>query len=245
MRKLIIPIFVACLSVSFTILPTAQHKNNPSIVLPFTTVNTANNNVVSEEAATLYNTIGLDAYGLSQDAFAYAYRGYEYLLSKNKITRTEYLTICDFSQSSRQKRFYIIDLANNKIVTNTYVAHGRNSGAEYATHFSNKPESLESSLGFYITRGTYIGEHGLSLKIDGVDNGYNNNAMSRNIVIHGAAYVGEDRARSGMYMGRSWGCPAVSQKESATIITTIKNGTCLFIYHPDRSYLKGSKILNG
>ena len=236
---------MACLSVSFTILPTGNAENNKSIILPYASVSNNTVSIKNAEAVTLYNSIGLEQFGLSQEAFIYAWKGYEYLLSKNKIGRSEYLTICDFSQSSKQKRLYIIDVVNNKLITNTYVAHGRNSGAEYATHFSNKPESLESSLGFYITRGTYIGEHGLSLKIDGVDNGFNDKAMVRNIVIHGAAYVDEGRLRSGMYMGRSWGCPAVSEKESAGIITTIKNGTCLFIYHPDESYIKGSKILNG
>ena len=161
------------------------------------------------------------------------------------ITRDNYLTICDFSQSSKQKRLYIIDVVNNKLITNTYVAHGRNSGGEYATKFSNKPESLQSSLGFYITSQTYIGEHGLSLRINGVDPGYNDKALMRSIVIHGAAYVDAARAKAGIFMGRSYGCTAVPQKESNKIITTIKNGTCLFIYHPSGNYLLGSKILNG
>ncbi len=192
----------------------------------------------------IYNTIQLEQYGLSKEAFDYAWKGYQYLSDNNKIFRSTYLTICDFSQSSRQKRLYIIDVENNELVMHTYVAHGKNSGAEYATRFSNIHESLQSSLGFYITSGTYIGKHGLSLRMNGVDPGFNENAMERTIVIHGAAYVDAARARAGMYMGRSWGCPAVPQKESAKIITTIKNGTCLFVYYPSRNYLLTSKILN-
>jgi hypothetical protein len=96
----------------------------------------------------LYSTINLQEYGLSEQAFEYALKGYQHLLKKKLIGRSDYLTICDFSQSSKQKRLYVVDLINNKLVTNTYVAHGRNSGAEYATKFSNKPSSLQSSLGF-------------------------------------------------------------------------------------------------
>lgn len=121
----------------------------------------------------------------------------------------------------------------------------KNSGGEFATTFSNKPESLQSSLGFYITSSTYIGKHGLSLRINGVDPGYNDKALERTIVIHGAAYVDPARAKAGVFMGRSWGCPAVPEKESASIINTIKEGSCLFIYHPGKNYLLGSKILNG
>lgn len=200
---------------------------------------------VSSAADVVYTATGLEAVGLSKEAFGFAWKGYQYLLNKKKIGRSNYLTICDFSQSSKQKRLYIIDVENQELVTNTYVAHGKNSGAEYATSFSNKPESLQSSLGFYVTANTYIGEHGLSLRINGVDPGYNNKALERTIVIHGAAYVDGARTRAGGYMGRSWGCPAVPEKESAAIITTIKNGTCLFIYHPSKQYLRGSTILNG
>jgi hypothetical protein len=202
--------------------------------------------IVSPDAsAELYTTIELKKYGLSEEAFEYARRGYRKLLERKMISRTNYLTICDFSQSSKKKRLYVIDMANNKLIINTYVAHGKNSGSEYAALFSNKPESWQSSLGFYVTTNTYIGEHGLSLRINGVDPGFNDKAWERSIVIHGAAYVNEARARSGMFMGRSYGCPAVPQQESTTIINTIKNGTCLFIFHSSRNYLLGSKILNG
>ena len=140
---------------------------------------------------------------------------------------------------------YIIDIENHKLVFHTYVAHGLNSGEEFATKFSNIPESLQSSLGFYITSSTYSGEHGYSLRIIGVDPGFNDNALKRNIVLHGADYVNEARAKSGTFMGRSFGCPAVPLKEAAKIITTIKNGSCFFIYNPAKNYLNNSKILNG
>lgn len=230
---------------SFTINPTVQTANSNSTVSASSAIIEDSSLSSTDVIADLYNSINLQQAGLSEEAFAYAWKGYQYLLDNKKITRTGYLTICDFSQSSKQKRLYIIDVANNKLVINTYVAHGKNSGSEYATQFSNRPESLQSSLGFYVTSNTYIGEHGLSLRINGVDPGYNDNALERSIVIHGAAYVDGARVKAGMYMGRSWGCPAVPEKESATIITTIKNGSCLFIYHPSKNYLLHSKILNG
>lgn len=224
------------LCTAFTIIPTVQTADRIAVVSAPT---------ATDEASSLYNTIQLDQYGLSKEAFDYAWKGYQVLLERKLISRNNYLTICDFSQSSGQKRLYIIDVCNNKLLFNTYVAHGRNSGGEYAIHFSNKPESLQSSLGFYITSNTYIGEHGLSLRINGVDPGFNDKALMRSIVIHGAAYVDAARAKAGIFMGRSYGCPAVPKKESTNIITTIKNGTCMFIYHPDGNYLRGSKILNG
>ena len=194
----------------------------------------------------VYNKLGLAEKGLSEKAFEYAYKGYERLLEKGQLSQPGMLTICDFSQSSNKKRLYLVDLENEKVVMNTYVAHGRNSGGEFATKFSNNPNSLQSSLGFYVTQNTYIGGHGLSLKITGMEPGFNNNAMQRAVVVHGADYIGESRLHSSSYMGRSFGCPAVPGRESARIINTIKNGTCLFIYHPSaNNYLQRSNLLNG
>lgn len=192
----------------------------------------------------LYYSIGGEECGLSHEAFNYAWKGYNRLLNEGRIPETRYLTICDFSQSSKRKRFFIIDVTNEKIVTQTWVAHGQNSGAEYAERFSNLPESLQSSLGFFITHRTYNGSNGLSLKLEGLEPGYNSKAMERTIVIHGADYVDGARVKAGFYMGRSWGCPAVPRRDAGKIINTIKNGTLLFIYHPGGDYLQKSKILN-
>ncbi|NOT50061.1 MAG: murein L,D-transpeptidase catalytic domain family protein [Chitinophagaceae bacterium] len=235
MRNPLILLSLGILCASFTLVPATETNNNNNTVVAFPLI---------KENSSPYKTIELDQYGLSEEAFNYAWQGYQKLIEENKISSCDYLTICDFSQSSKQKRLYIIDVTNNKLLIHTHVAHGKNSGAEYATKFSNTPESLQSSLGFYITSNTYIGKHGLSLRLNGVDPGYNDKALERTIVIHGAAYVDAARVKAGMYMGRSWGCPAVPQKESANIITTIKNGTCLFIYYPSRNYLQNSKILN-
>ncbi len=231
------------LCTSFTIIP--ANPGTPGAVVHVPSIKSDSSLSATYAADILYNATKLEELGLSKEAFDYAWKGYQQLLEKKLIRRTCYLSICDFSQSSAKKRLYIIDTENHTLVTNTYVAHGKNSGGEYATKFSNTPESLQSSLGFYITQQTYTGEHGLSLRINGVDPGFNDKALERSIVIHGAAYVDDARARAGVFMGRSYGCPAVPQNESAKIISTIKNGTCLFIYHPSRNYLLRSKILNG
>jgi hypothetical protein len=126
---------------------------------------------------------------------------------------------------------------------NTYVAHGRNSGLDKTAKFSNVPESAESSLGFYITKGVYFGKHGRSLKIAGQDEGFNDNAEARAIVVHGADYVNEGRVNSG-YMGRSLGCPALPVNEVNEAIDYMKDGSVLFLYSPDENYLQSSALLN-
>lgn len=199
----------------------------------------------NERISTLYDMMGLREKGLSKTAFQYAYRGYTYLLRKRIISRSEYLTICDFSQSSGKKRLYVLDMSGNEVVMNTYVAHGRNSGAEFARNFSNRPRSNQSSLGFYRTQHTYSGEHGLSLRVKGLEAGFNDKAGPRAIVIHGADYVGEEWLNQNKIMGRSYGCPAVPRAESRELINLIRDGSCLFIYYPSKTYLKNSKILNG
>ena len=239
LKKLFLYISVSAftfLITSFSPLTVATELTSASVVV--SPLHNDEVKIISEKAAVLYDQLKLDEKGLSKEAFDYAYRGYQHLLEKKVVNHTGYLTICDLSQSSKRKRLYLIDLAKNKIILNTYVAHGRNSGCEYATRFSNSPESLESSLGFYITKNTYNGEHGLSLRVEGLEPGFNDNAYQRTIVIHGAAYIGNGCT------GRSYGCPAVPKRESKKIINTIKNGTCLFIYNPEQKYLQSSKILN-
>ncbi len=230
------------LCTSFTVIPSSQPYAGGE--LPAMEVREMQSASLSYDNVSLYNDLCLEQYGLSVKAFEYAYSGYKKLCDQKKVTRSRYLSICDFSQSSKNKRLYIIDIEQNKLLINTWVAHGKNSGGEYAAKFSNVHESLQSSLGFYVTGQTYIGDHGLSLRMHGVDQGYNTNAYDRSIVIHGAEYVDAARAKKGIMMGRSYGCPAVPQKESANIINIVKNGTCLFVYHPNQDYLLHSKILN-
>lgn len=204
----------------------------------------SSNAAIMAEAVALYDTMQLQSTGLNEEAFEYAWKGYHYLINKGLIARSEILSICDFSQSSRNKRMYIINVEDKKLLLNTYVAHGRKSGEEYATSFSNSADSHKSSLGFYITKGTYNGGHGLSLKIEGVEKGINDHALARNIVVHGSDYVTEKFISGYKFAGRSFGCPAVPSRETKQVISMIKDGSCLFIYHPTKQYLATSKILN-
>ena len=193
----------------------------------------------------IYDSLKLEKRGLKKETFKYAYNGYKKLEEEGKLNKEGIITICDFSQSSKRKRLYLIDLNQYKLILNTYVAHGRNSVAEYARKFSNRPESLQSSLGFYRTKKTYLGGHGLALTLTGLEPGFNDKAERRRIVVHGSQYIGDNYKKWGRYMGRSFGCPAVPMKQSKLLINTIKNGSCLFIYHPNKNYLSASKILNG
>jgi L,D-transpeptidase catalytic domain len=196
------------------------------------------------EVSTLYQEFDLQEIGLNKKAFEYALKGYNYLLEHHWLNRPNILSICDMSQSSRSKRLYILDMDQKTVLVNTYVAHGRNSGTEFARSFSNNPSSHKSSLGFYITQGTYYGNNGLSMKIRGMERGFNDRALGRNIVVHGSQYVGPDFLEMNQFCGRSYGCPAVPADESEEIIDLIKEGSCLFIYHPTKKYLTKSKILN-
>lgn len=200
--------------------------------------------MVMNTALSIYDRMDLEDSGLSRKAFEYAWLGYHNLLKKGMLHRSDVLSICDFSQSSSQQRMYVIDVRNKKMLYRTYVAHGINSGEEYANSFSNSPESCKSSLGFYVTRKTYYGSNGLSLRIDGVDYGFNDKANKRNIVIHGAPYVSLRILHKYGVMGTTFGCPAVPTEASAEIIPLVKNGTCFFIYYPSKKYLTQSKVLN-
>jgi len=197
------------------------------------------------EMELIYDSLHLEKIGLKKEAFNYAYTGYKKLEEEGMLNKEGLITICDFSQSSKRKRLYLIDLNECKLLLNTYVAHGRNSGGEYARKFSNRPESRQSSLGFYRTKTTYWGGHGLALTLSGLEPGFNDKAERRKIVLHGSLYIGDNYRRWGKFMGRSFGCPAVPMKQSKILINTIKDGSCLFIYHPSKNYLSGSKILNG
>lgn len=210
------------------------------VIANFFVENSAASSAIS---AVLYEELNLGDAGLSEEALSSAVKGYEKLVEEGVIQNTQYLSIVDLSQSSRKKRFYLLDLKNHKLALNTFVAHGKNSGIDEAERFSNTPNSEKSSLGFYVTKNTYSGKHGLSLKLAGLEDGFNDNAESRAIVVHGAEYVNEGRVRSA-YMGRSQGCPALPESVAPKVINLIKGGSAVFVYHPDQKYFSKSKILN-
>lgn len=153
------------------------------------------------------------------------------------------LTVVDYSLPSNQKRMWILDLAHNQVLFNTFVSHGKNSGDNYTTSFSDKMGTLKSSMGVFVTENTYVGHHGYSLKIKGLEAGVNDLAEARLIVMHGAWYVNEAVAKVTGKVGRSWGCFAVDEKLAAPIINTVKNGALIFAYYPDKTWIKHSKYL--
>lgn len=192
--------------------------------------------------STAYDSLKLASLGLSKQVFEYAMSGFDYLKEKGRIANQSIITIADLSRSSCKKRLFVIDLKNYKVLFNTYVAHGMNSGQEFARYFSNVPESNKSSLGFYETSSTYQGKNGYSLHLKGLEKGINDKAYDRDIVMHGAPYVSEKLIDAQGFLGRSQGCPAVPEKQHKQIIDKIKNGTCLFIFGEDRNYFRRSAI---
>lgn len=181
-----------------------------------------------------------------REVFEKALAGFNNLVSNKVIEEGKnIITVIDFSLSSTKKRLWVIDLERSKVIFNDYVSHGKNTGEDLAEHFSNIPNSNQSSLGFYKTGVTYFGKHGLSLRLHGLEKGYNDNAFKRAIVMHSADYVSENFIKKYGRLGRSFGCPSVSKKIGKDLIELIAEGSCLFIYYPDQNYLSNSSVLNG
>lgn len=160
------------------------------------------------------------------------------------VKRDELLTVIDYSLPSTQKRMFVFDVRERRLLFRELVAHGKNSGDNYAKKFSNEKDSFATSLGLFVTGGTYYGGNGYSLKLDGLEKGVNDQAMNRSIVIHGAAYVSEAAARSMGRIGRSWGCPAVRSAIAPKVIDTLKGGSPVFAYYPDETWLTSSAFLD-
>jgi hypothetical protein len=191
-----------------------------------------------------YEAIVTEDYSLpNYESFSKAFEGYEQLKLQGKV-ENEILTIVDFSLSSKEERMWVINMKTKVIVLQSLVAHGRNSGFEFADNFSNESESYKSSLGFYLTGEVYQGKHGESLRLDGMEYGINDNARNRAVVIHGADYASEEFVRLNGRLGRSLGCPAVPYVIHKELIATIKNKSVLFIFHPSRNYVVKSKLVS-
>lgn len=154
------------------------------------------------------------------------------------------LTVIDYSLPSTKRRLWVLDLASGEVLFNELVAHGKNSGANRATSFSNESGSLQSSIGVFRTARTYEGKHGYSLRLKGLESGFNDHARKRAIVMHGASYVSEAFIAANGRLGRSWGCPALSEEVAAAVIDAIEGGTLLVGYYPDEDWLESSQYLH-
>ncbi|MEL1243582.1 murein L,D-transpeptidase catalytic domain family protein [Flavobacterium sp. DGU11] len=230
--------FTSVFFLFFSITATTPKHENSSGLLASTEVNSAS------AAESLYNNI--KSHSLSMpgfECFSKAFNGFSRLKLEGKIKK-DLLTVIDFTKSSATKRLWIIDMATQTVLYNTLVAHGRNSGDEYASVFSNDPNSNCSSLGFYATGEIYMGKHGESLRLDGLEQGINNNARNRAVVMHAADYVSESFAMQHQRIGRSQGCPALPNELNEEIINLIQGKSCIFIYHPSQSYISASKLLS-
>ncbi|MFM9945587.1 MAG: murein L,D-transpeptidase catalytic domain family protein [Bacteroidia bacterium] len=202
-------------------------------------------NYFETSASELYNSFGFHKWNkLKYDVFVKAYKGYLVMKNESMLSNNRYLTVMDFELSANLRRMWVLDLEKHRIVIHDLVSHGRNTGEEYAHSFSNNHETFKSSLGFYVTGVNYMGKNDYSLRLHGVEEGFNDNAFDRGIVMHGAEYVCNKYICNNKRLGRSQGCPAVPQKINKWLINTIEGGSCLFIYYPDKTYLKKSEIIN-
>ena len=191
-----------------------------------------------EAYASLYRSMQLEGV-VNWKAFRQAVAGY-YKIDNRK---REVLTLIDFSRPSTVKRLFVFDMRERKVLFSSVVSHGKNSGDNYATSFSNEYGSNKSSLGFYLTESTYQGKNGYSLILNGLEKGINDRARERAIVMHGAAYADPSVVSRGGRLGRSFGCPAVPQKLSRPIIDAIKGGSVMYIYAETPDYLAHSSVL--
>lgn len=219
------------------------NKAGPEIRIP--TIEAGEESEESIARKDIYSVLSLSDYGLSNEVFRLAVKGYTKLEAEGLLENPGILTIVDFSQTSKNKRMYVIDFLNQKLLFNTLVAHGKNTGNEFAQYFSNESGSLKSSLGFYITGKHIMGSTvGFSMIIEGVEKGFNDNATDRQIIMHGAGYATDDFIRKNGRLGRSFGCPALPPDLIKPVVETIENGSCLFIYYPDPVYLHKSSLLS-
>ena len=211
----------------------AEQKNIETKVIALTKLKVVKSDIEMKVEA-VYSQLNANNFSLPKlESFSKAMAGFYDLKSKGLIAKNM-ITVIDFSLSSNTKRLWVIDLTTNTILYNSLVAHGRNTGDEFAKSFSNAAESYKSSLGFYATGEIYNGKHGMSLKLDGLEKGVNDNARNRAVVMHGADYVADSFIKNNHRLGRSLGCPAIPVALTKEIVATIKGKSCLFIYHPSR-----------
>ena len=211
---------------------------SPSAEMGYTKTHTvvSADSVYNKHVVGLYQAARLKEAGLNESTFEKALTGFYNLKKAGRLSQKSILTIVDFDQLSTKKRLYIIDLDKKEMLLNTWVAHGQKSGNDEAINFSNRNDSYTSSLGFYVTGEVYRGAHGKSLKLDGMDDGFNNNARMRSIVVHGAAYVSPGTINALGRLGRSQGCPAVAPELADQVINTIEHKTVLFINKSKKAY---------
>lgn len=185
------------------------------------------------------------AAGVSPDILKLALGAVTCAKQSGLIVAPPTLTLIDYSRPSVEPRLWVFDLTTGDLLFNELVAHGRNTGENMATRFSNDAESRESSLGLFVTDEPYLGSNGYSLRLDGLEPAFNDHARERAIVMHGAPYVDKGLAATQGRIGRSWGCPALRPAIARQVIDRIRGGGVIFSYYPDQIWLRTSRFLNG
>jgi hypothetical protein len=183
--------------------------------------------------------------GISTEVLNLALHAVQCGVSSGDLKMPRTLTVIDYSRPSVEPRLWVFDVKTGKLLFKELVAHGRNTGENMATRFSDAMNSHQTSLGLFVTGDTYVGNNGYSLRLDGMEPGFNGRARDRAIVMHGAPYVDATMARSQGRLGRSWGCPALREAVARDVIDTIRGGGVIFSYYPDAHWLKSSRFLNG
>lgn len=243
MRKNLLGLGVLGILLVFLLVSARKPSSSLEIKEAISVAPISADSIYNQHISNLYTDLHLKEAGLSLPVFEKALTGFYNLKQAGQTSSSkQILSIADFDQLSTKKRLYIIDLSKKQLLLNTWVAHGQNSGADEATNFSNINNSFSSSLGFYVTGEIYRGVHGKSLKLDGMDEGFNSNARSRSIVVHGAPYVSNGTIKALGRLGRSQGCPAVAPELADKVINTIEDKTVLFINKSQNDY--HSKYLN-
>jgi hypothetical protein len=237
MQKLIVIVAIAFIFSSFTFVTPGSGAK----VISGKRLNASN---FEDSTRRLYQHLKLDKSNLDFDVFRLGMIGFHSLHASGSLKNNRLISIIDFTKPSSEKRFYTIDLEAQKVLFNTYVAHGKNTGENIATSFSNSQDSNQSSLGFYVTGETYVGSKGFSLRLDGQDAGYNDNIRLRGVVMHSADYVSEGWIKKYGRLGRSQGCPALPKEIYKKVINTIKDGSMVFAYYNDQKFLTTSSHLN-
>ncbi len=190
------------------------------------------------------NVAGVADAGISREVLDLAINAVSCAVNSGDIERPRTLTVIDYSLPSVEPRLWVFDVATGRLLFKEPVAHGRNTGENMATQFSDTPESRQSSIGLFVTGDTYVGSNGYSLRLDGLEPGFNSRARERAIVMHGAPYVNTSLASSQGRIGRSWGCPALREAVARDVIDTVRGGGVIFSYYPDDRWLRTSKFLN-
>jgi L,D-transpeptidase catalytic domain len=181
--------------------------------------------------------------GVDRDVFELALGATRCAIKSGDVSDPATLTVIDYSRPSTVDRLWVYDLHARQLIYKELVAHGQGSGENFATRFSNAPDTHRTSIGLFVTEDTYVGRNGYSLRLNGLDAGYNDRARERAIVMHGAPYVNTSFISTQGRLGRSWGCPALRESVAREVIDTVKGGSLVFSYYPDKNWLKSSRYL--